>query len=1022
MNDPFPRQSHEVNEVLKNHLQGITQYEPIREVAQGGMGTIVQCRDRALNRPVALKRMRPELAGQKPAREQFLQEARITAQLEHPHIIPVHELAKDDQGNLFLVLKWVEGRTLSKFLDGARMAEKSQSGERSRGESRSQPIQSFLALLQLFLKICDAVAFAHSRGIVHADIKPDNVLVGDFGEVLIVDWGLARRMGGESQGHLNADPKSTAIGDPAGSPQAGSRSGEPWLRSASTLETVWDIHNRDTVAGDFLDARVEAGLEGPVAGTPAYMSPEQATGRDKEINERSDVYALGAILYELLAFEPAVSGSTLPEMLAQIRTGRVVPPDQQSPWREIPRALSAVCMKALERDPKDRYSSAGEMGQDVRRFLEGRHVLAYREGWLETAARVARPHRIAVIVALAALLAIGVTIAGVFTRIQDALAQALESERIANEMGLEARQAEQAQLDAALLASQERAEMAVDAAGKGLIFEAEILASGSERLAPDGPWGAYARGVLARERKELAEARACFQRALRADPSHFPSSQELARLDHAESMARAAEATFQNRASPDSWRTLLQAGDTLASLGDHGKAREAYQAALEQMNKAQDVQGEIFESAQRKLDNSKAWSLCQGFDKTIQALPPDQQMVQMQKKMNELHGEHISFYPTVDQGVIRKLGMTVNPRLKYLHPFHGLSLTELDCWATKVSDLGPLKGMPLKNLNIRQTQVDDLTPLRGMPLTELMCDRTAVADLSPLKGMPLQSLDCSMTRVRDLKPLRGMPMTSLVCWQTSVADLSPLRGVPLESLNCWKTEVADLGPLRGMPLRSLNCSETQVNSLSGLEGMPLNTLEFFSTQVSNLYPLRNLPLHTLNCMDTQVSDLSPLEGLPLTTLNCGGTQIQDFRPLQGLPLTFLACGQTGITDLTVLKGLPLKRLHLPWTTVSDLSPLRGMPLTLLECSATQVTDLSPLRGMALRCLSLAWTPVSDLTPLEGMPFEILDLSHTQVTDLTPLSSLKGKLVQFFPPPKESLTPASLQVIDKLGREGTWVRW
>jgi serine/threonine protein kinase len=294
---------------------GATPYELGEPIARGGMGTVYRACDRRLERDVALKVMNAP-APTPGEVERMRNEARILARLEHPGIVPVHDLGLLPDGRLFYVMKLVRGRRLDEAME-------------------AEPLH---VRLRTFGRICEAVAFAHAQGVLHRDLKPANVMVGPFGEVLVLDWGLARRVGNAGPALAPAPPRE---------------------ESAAPDSALVDAPTRTQ--------------RGTVMGTPGYMSPEQARGETERIDERSDVYALGAILDSL--------GS-----------GRA------------PRALAAICAKARAATPEGRYSSASELAADVDRFLAGLPVEAYPEGPVERVRRLARKYRVPLMLVAAYLL------------------------------------------------------------------------------------------------------------------------------------------------------------------------------------------------------------------------------------------------------------------------------------------------------------------------------------------------------------------------------------------------------------------------------------------------------------------------------------------------------------------------------------------------------------------------------------------------------------------------------------------
>jgi serine/threonine protein kinase len=305
---------------------------------------------------VALKELRPERAGQPALWARFLREAQVTGQLEHPGIVPVYEVGRrpDDQAP-FYTMRFVRGRTL---------AEAARAYHERRGREEAGPLE-LRELLTAFVGVCQAVAYAHSRGVLHRDLKPQNVVLGDFGEVILLDWGLAK-LTGEADADLGAERLPLAL---AGE---GSRD--------------------ETVAGQVL-------------GTPAYMSPEQAEGRLDLLDAQTDVYGPGAVLYEVLAGRPPFGDDTT-AVLRRVVHDAPAPP--RTMVTGVPRALEAVCLKALAKRPAERYSSAKEVAEDVKRYLADEPVRAYREPLRVRLGRKLRRYRSVVAGAAVVLLSVAV--------------------------------------------------------------------------------------------------------------------------------------------------------------------------------------------------------------------------------------------------------------------------------------------------------------------------------------------------------------------------------------------------------------------------------------------------------------------------------------------------------------------------------------------------------------------------------------------------------------------------------------
>src|SRR5262245_42353545 len=314
------------------------------EVGRGGMGAVLRAVDCDIRREVAVKYLLDQ--GDPGKQVRFVEEAQITGQLDHPNIVPIHELGVDAQKRLFFSMKMVRGRSLAQVLESLRHDPK--------GAGKQYTLAR---LLSIFVNVCNALAYAHSRGVIHRDLKPANVMVGDYGEVYVMDWGLAKVLG-------PAVPTATLVNGPIGPaaalPVADGASG-------SRPETV--MTNRTP--------NVALTQEGSVLGTPVYMPPEQAEGRIADVGRRSDVYSLGAILYELLTLQPPVERTGgYPEVLTRVITGEILPPEKRAPKRHVPKELSAVVMKALAKERAQRYQSVEELRRDIERFQEGRSVSA----------------------------------------------------------------------------------------------------------------------------------------------------------------------------------------------------------------------------------------------------------------------------------------------------------------------------------------------------------------------------------------------------------------------------------------------------------------------------------------------------------------------------------------------------------------------------------------------------------------------------------------------------------------------
>jgi WD40 repeat protein/serine/threonine protein kinase len=340
---------------------GEGRYELFRLHASGGIGRVWLARDADLDRDVALKELLPERAGDPGMTARFLREARITGRLQHPGIVPVYEMALGRDGEPpFYTMRLIHGQTLTE-------AVRAYHARRTAGYGLRADRLGLIRLLNAFISVCHTVAYAHVQGVVHRDLKGENVVLGDFGEVIVLDWGFAKLLDKDRAGEVG----ETAAAN-------------------NFFVNLSAADSRHTQAGQVL-------------GTPAYMAPEQAEGRLDQIDARTDVFGLGAILYEILTGQPPFVGQDTVEVLRKARTGEM--PRPQAVATDTPAALDAICARAMARRPEDRYPTATAVAQEVQHWLADEPIEAYREPILGRLSRKTRRHR----AALAVLLAIVVT-------------------------------------------------------------------------------------------------------------------------------------------------------------------------------------------------------------------------------------------------------------------------------------------------------------------------------------------------------------------------------------------------------------------------------------------------------------------------------------------------------------------------------------------------------------------------------------------------------------------------------------
>ncbi len=825
-------------------------------VAAGGMGAIHEARQSAMGRKVAMKVMLGDAVEDGRLRR-FINEARITGMLEHPNIVPVHELGMDADGRAFYTMKFVHGTTLSGVLAGL---------QTSHPEAVQKYTLSFL--ITVFQKVCDAIAFAHSRGVHHRDLKPENIMIGDFGEVLVMDWGLSKETGFASE----ADDVL---------PGSQSSDGSGWRT-----------------------------MEGSLLGTPAYMSPEQARGEISSVDERSDIYALGVILHEILYLRPPVSGSSARELIDKVSQGKIdtlpTSPRPHLPGGRAPLSLEAVRRKAMAFDPEQRYQHVTDLQADITAYQSGFATSAESAGLAKHVMLFVKRNK-GVAVAVAAGFVVLLCSSVLFTV---NLIRERNNANDARDREVEARS--QAERDAEIAqkalqeaqASEARA-VSSDKKREEALGENEAINANLTRIYGSNEKAAAA--IAERSQQQLKDGQfdyAFHNISTAVDLMRENTDYQLKKANLLQTAGKLKEAADIYRAvhyvgNSAQAKDNLDLTEKLIELGVPGSGFTDASLALmdkELMDQNRELELPILHA----VANGQSFDWIAS-DAEAKPAPKDERKL-IEKRLTKFTSQS---------------GWNAERLSQRSDGTWNLNLSDLE-----VGELPKLQGMKIAGLDLRNTGVAKLDNLRGLRLVELDLGGTEVEDLRPLRAMKLERLVLDDTKVRSLEPLRDMPLKRLQAKSDTMEDFSAIGTLKnLEELSL---------PLRAAGIDWSNLTKLQtVKHPRYCENQAIPAAEF--KKIAEFFESHRKDwMERLAAAGVRVKDLPQdrmLMRVPFyLDIDLRGFPVAGVEHLKRIPLRALWLESDKPLDLAGLKGHPsLKHLHLAKADVPSIAPVVKNP-------------------------------------------------------------------------------------------------
>jgi serine/threonine protein kinase len=714
------------------------------EIARGGMGAILLTKDVNLRRNIVTKVLLNKKSNLATLR--FIEEAQITGQLEHPNIPPVHDLGVNDQDNIFFTMKQIKGETLLDIIKKIKN-EKEKNSEK----------YSYKNLIGILIKVCNALDFAHSKNVIHRDIKPENIMVGEYGEVLLMDWGLAKIIGASEE-----------------------------FEELET-EKVSSVRSEDESSNT---------IAGTTAGTPAFMSPEQASGQLDKLDQRSDIYSLGATLFNVLSLEKPYKGSSVYELLNNVAIGNM-----QELKGNIPLELKAITMKAMALKQKDRYQTIREMEKDLISFQMGYSVSAKKDNTIELLLKFYHRNKMLSIVTVAFLL--------VFLISSTLFIASLQAQR---------NKAQEALIKAELAIKQfekEKADRIID----------------NQNSAPTY----FVKAKNEAQVDRFNEAIKLMDTAITYDSANQNYHLYRGCLFLAENNIKNAIADLsliQNSPQQQHIDKMLKFLK-MPGLGILTENDKAILAEICTELKILDVAQKLTSTLSKKME---LWNkqLKNAWPKEIYTLTFVNNMVTFRLDNSK---ENID-----------------------LSPLKGIPIQSLTiCFCQNLSNISALEGLPIEYLYINSCPlISDISALKNTKLKSIFFEKIKVTDLSPLANSELTSLTLRTVPITTLKPLFNLPIKVIDLFDINLTKKEELKSFSLESLSLFYNNIDSFDLINLKNLKILRISNRMIKDISLLKDSPLEILEISGCPVSDITPIKNKNIKYLNILGCRINNIEVL--------------------------------------------------------------------------------------------------------------------------------------------------------------------